>query len=63
MHDDRSFTWLTIAKPVRVEFRGNARHDRRMLELVIAVVPAFTLALRGDQELVVPKKFGSRCRR
>src|SRR5262245_12647967 len=44
---------LSVAKNVRVEFRGTASHDLRMLELLIVVVRALMLALRGHQELVL----------
>src|SRR5215470_16803730 len=40
-------------KRVRVEFRANASHDHHMLELLIVVVRALTLVLRGHRELVL----------
>src|SRR5438132_5422593 len=40
-------------KPVRVEFRVDASHDCRMLELLIVVVRAFMLTFRGHRELVL----------
>jgi hypothetical protein len=44
---------LTFAKLVRVEFLAHHSDDRRMLELLIVVVGALTLALRGHRELVL----------
>jgi hypothetical protein len=33
-----------------VDFRGEASHDRRMLELLIVIGCALALALRGHRE-------------
>jgi len=40
-------------KLVRVDFHSDARHDRRMLELLIVIGRALALALRGHRELVL----------
>src|SRR5262245_22316803 len=44
---------LRLAKTRPIDFRTDAGHDRRMLELLIVVVRALTLALRGHRELVL----------
>src|SRR5262245_26367607 len=44
---------LRLAKTRPVDFRTDAGHDRRMLELLFVVVRALTLALRGHRELVL----------
>jgi hypothetical protein len=40
-------------KLVRVEFQAKDSHDHRMLEVLIVVVRALALALRGHRELVL----------
>ncbi|PYQ86037.1 MAG: hypothetical protein DMF84_30815 [Acidobacteria bacterium] len=44
---------LRLAKSRPVDFRTDAGHDRRMLELLIVVARALTLALRGHWEVVL----------
>jgi hypothetical protein len=45
--------FTTSPQLVAVDFRVDASHDRRMLELLIVIARALPLALRGHEELVL----------
>jgi hypothetical protein len=40
-------------KLVSVDFRADASHDRRMVELLIVISRALALALRGHREVIL----------
>jgi hypothetical protein len=51
--DEENETACRSPKLVRVEFRAQDSHDHRMLEVLIVVVRALALGLRGHRELVL----------